>query len=582
MKNKFLLLSVCTELLLSGCVSKPIKDKVDVQTAQAIDQADFYLKKANPVKSRQERERDQEVNLAYIAGRSVPLARSVALPRALQKGVKTAVLFPDSRISLAAAAERIMLATNIMVSIAPDVFIDDSMLLPKNLSSQSSKQTANAPLPIGTAQTLPVNGSQPLPQLSAGTDFANPSSVTKKEVDTPYSFDFPRIEAPLSQILDLITVRLGIRWKYDDSTNTIKFYRFVTKTWETPFTSAMGSYSTSFDASAGGSTNSNVISQKPGASPVKNESRDVNELTSLVESLNALVTKSGVVIPNKASGTITITDTADVIDSADAIIKAEIGNASREVTFKVQTVQVTTNNSVENSLDITAIANAALQNLPNLNVTSSPAATLTNTNAASIGVNVLSGKATGSAVVVKALKDYGKVFTSQEVPLRAKNRKAIYYNITNTFSYVSSTTPGTASLAGGGGTPGISTAQDQVGLKMMLYPKISTSDNVDLTFAIDQSALQNLVVFTSGSGSTMQSVQLPNKSANGLTLQEVSIRNGSTLILAGFEKKTHQYDQRTLGDGVPGILGGSSIASEENVITLVLVSAAISDNGRVK
>lgn len=568
------LLVICTAASsMTGCVSQSMTDRIDASVATRSTQVAHLIQKNRTVLSVAEKEREQDVNRPYIAGKAVPLARNVSLPRALQKGVKTAVLFPERRVSLSVAAERIMLATGLIVSIAPDVYIDDHMLLPKNLAG--SQKNSNLQLPVGVVQPIGPgaipNGLPPL-----GNGFASLGSASKTDVDTPYNFEFPRTEAPLSQILDLISVRLGIRWKFEDATGTVKFYRLVTKTWQTPLSSASNSFTTNFEGTTTSTTNANAASMKPGQSPIKSTSKDVNELKSITDSVSTVMTKSGSIVADDATGQITLTDTYDAVEAADQVITKAIAILSRQVLLKVQTIQVTSNDAEQAGIDIAAVVNAALQQMPNLNFTSGSPASLAGTNAGTLGLSVLSGNGNGTTAIVKALKQYGKVQTSTELPLITRNRHAIYYNVTNTFSYVASTTPATAGITGSGGTPGITTAQDQVGLKLMMYPNVTSKDTVMLTMAIDQSVLDNIVTFSSGTGANTQSVQLPNKNGEGSS-QEVPIKNGQTIVITGFDKKTDQYDKRSLANGVPILAGGSAKANTERVTTVVVVSVLVKD-----
>jgi type II secretory pathway component GspD/PulD (secretin) len=143
-------------------------------------------------------------------------------------------------------------------------------------------------------------------------------------------------------------------------------------------------------------------------------------------------------------------------------------------------------------------------------------------------------------------------------------------------SYVSGTTPAPATAGGTGGIPGITTAQDEVGTKIMIYPNATSRNDVVLTVALDQSVLQSLQSFSSGSGSNVQTVQLPNVNGEGST-QEVPIRSGQTLVLTGFDRIADQYDKRTLGSGIPLLGGGSMTANRTRTTTIVLVSVVVSD-----
>lgn len=246
------------------------------------------------------------------------------------------------------------------------------------------------------------------------------------------------------------------------------------------------------------------------------------------------------------------------------------------VLLRVQTVQITTTDTGESGVDWNALLTKALAHIPAFSLSAVSPASLVSSNAGTLGLNIMSGAGSGTQAIIRALAEIGRVQTSTELPLSTRNRHAISYNVRNTFSYVSNTTPGVASISGGGSTPGIQTAQDSTGLKLVLFPNATNKDSVMLTLSLDQSVLQSLQTFVSGSGSSAQSVQLPNVNGEGST-QEVPIKNGQTLILTGFDRVNSQYDRRTMGDGAPLALGGSLTQSRTRTTTIVLVSAVIRD-----
>jgi type IVB pilus formation R64 PilN family outer membrane protein len=563
--------------LVTGCVSSQLTQSTKKNVAKASESAlaDIEKFKVPFAKDKASIEANQEVDAPYIAGRAVPLARDVSLPRPLQKGMKTALIFPERRVSIATAAERIMIATGITVNIGPDVYMDSASLLPKK---------ASAPTPAAAAPTIlgATSGVTSLPSISGvpGSTMqpTKQAAVNNPELeqDSARSFEFPQVEAPLSQILDMISVRLGIHWKYIEATNSIRFYRLVTKSWQIPVSPAANSYSTVLEGGTAQSTNANVATSKSSTSPISSQSNGLNDLYSIRDSVDTLLTKSGSLSANLATGTITLTDTSEVVDAADTMIKGEIKILSRVVYLRLQTVQVTTKDNGESGVDLAAIVNKALKGIPDLTMSLNGPSSLVSSNAGSLAFNVMSGESKGTTAVIKSLQEIGDVQTSTEMPLSTRNRHAIYYNVRNAYSYVASTTPAAATSGGTGGTPGITTAQDTVGLKLMLYPNVTSGGTVMLTVALDQSVLQSKDTFSSGAGMNIQSVQLPNVNGEGST-QEVPIRNGQTVVLAGFDRVTNQYDKRTLGDGIPYLAGGSMTAGRTRTTTLVLASVVTND-----
>ncbi|UTY55863.1 hypothetical protein [Massilia sp. erpn] len=586
MKKPVLHLSLLTTAVLAtGCVSTQLTGNIKAHISTARANADQTLAgAAAPTASRAAYEKSQEVDAPWIVGKSVPLARSVALPPALQKDVKTAMMFDgDPWVSLSAAAERIMLATGMVVTINPDVYLDSAALQRKAVKDSGAGGAANngqaafAAMPVGMP-VMPAVAPVPLPLPSA---YGKAAVVTggagkaQRPPDSANGFDFPRVNAPLSQVLDIISTKLGIRWKYDDVSNSIRFYRMITKTWETPFMVSKASYKSALEGETTSSTNQNVLTSRNTASPVGDELKDLVELNSMRESLETVMTRSGQAFANPATGAITLTDTPDAVDAADEIIRNGIKSLSRIVRMRMQTIKVSSKNNGETGLDMSAVVARALQNLPDFRMTYGSPSSLSSTGTGMIRAQVYSGSAAGSSAMITALQDIGDVEVSNEIPLSTRNRRGVTYSVRNTFSYVASTTPAAATTGGTGGTPGITTAQDTVGLKLFLVPEVNR-DTITVNIALDQSTLKSLVTFTSGSGASAQSVQLPNKDGEGSS-QVVPIRNGQTILLTGFDTKSNQYDKRTLGAHLPVIAGGALRASESRSTTIVLMTAEVVD-----
>jgi type IVB pilus formation R64 PilN family outer membrane protein len=579
---------IATALLATGCVSTQLTSNTKAGIIAARATADQTLSGAvAPASSRAAYEKSQEVDAPWIVGKSIPLARSVALPVALQKDVKTAMLFDQSWVSLAAAAERIMLATGMVVTINPDVYLDSTALQRKGGKDASGGSALNgqpsfAAMPVGMP-AAPASAPVPLPLPSAygqGSSAAAPvmtggAGKGQRPPESANGFDFPRVNAPLSQVLDIIATKLGIKWKYDDASNSIRFYRMITKTWETPFMVSKASYKSSLEGETTASTNQNVVTNRNTTSPINDELKDLVELTLMRDSLDTVMTRSGQSFANPATGAITLTDTPEAVDAADEIIRSGIRTVSRIVRMRMQTIKVSSKNSGEAGVDMSVVVARALQNLPDFRALASSTGSFASSSAGAVRAQVYTGSAAGSSAMITALQEIGDVDVSNEIPLSTRNRRGVTYNVRNTFSYVSSTTAAAATTGGTGGTPGITTAQDTVGLKLFLVPEVN-HDTITVNVSLDQSTLKNMETFTSGSGVNSQSVQLPNKDGEGSS-QVIPIRNGQTVLLTGYDTKTNQYDKRTLGANVPIVAGGGHRATESRSTTIVLMTAEVID-----
>ena len=584
------LMPLVAAMTLSGCVSPTlerqtkgtVEDNTKIQVEgrqQLIDQI---------VNGQKMRERDEMIDAPFLAGKAVALNRDVVLPLALRKNVKVEVMFPGRRVTLPVAAERITLATGIPVTIVSDIYLPASALLPKGqagddpksaLAGQAAGGVAGGALPAaaGGKGVLP-----PIPGATGGVAGLQGYSGAAA-IDTPMDVQFEPGEMALSKTLDLISTRLGINWNYDDQKGVIRFYRMVTKTWLLPIKPGSMSYTTAFKGSTMQSNNSNALNtQAQGQdAPIKSEATNISEVESVKSSIGTIMTRAGSISADPAIGSITLTDTKEAVDKADEIVKFSTSVLSKMVLVRLQLIQVTTKDNGQAAVNWNAVMTKALEHIPGFQLSSiSPVSLIGQSgglnNSGTIGLNITSGGFTGTQAIVQALEELGRVSTTTEIPLSIQNRHGMYYNVRQTYSYVSGTTPATATAGGTGGVPGITTAQDQVGFKLMIYPSVTSRGSINMTVSIDQSTLQGLDKFTSGSGANQQTVQLPNTNGEGATIDAI-VNNGGTLILTGFEQKQNQFDRRGLAPDVPLIAGGSKAASTQRTTTIIILSAAVQD-----
>lgn len=590
--NRFLRPTVCALLVcstLAGCVSPRLLE----DTRQAVDntraQGDA-MTGALYAKMRRDRsavEAEQEVSKPFLVGRAVPTARNVTLPLALRHNVDTWVVFPERVMPLAVAGQRITMATGIPVKVESDVYLPANMLLPRSMAAQAMQQSRNQQaggampqgmVPLGQAPALGA----PLPTSLVGGS-GSLSQVTPL-VESALSVEFKNSEKmPLANMLDLIATRLGINWEYNASKGVIRFYRLTTKTWQLPMKAGTSSFTTEFKESSRGSNGSSGGSAGQTAKidgAVKSESKDIDDMVGIKKSIEPAMSMVGSAEINAATGIMTLRDTKEAVEAADEIVRRQIAIYSRMVYFKFQTVDFTVTDNGEAGMDWNAVLTKALEHVPSFTFTALSPASLVSSSAGTFGLGITSGGWNGTQAIVSALKQYGTVTTSVAVPLAMRNRHAAQYNNRREFAYVSATTPAASTVGGTGGTPGITTSTGTVGFKLTVFPDATSRDDVNLTLAFDQSALDGPIqTFTSGVGANQQSVQVPKTIAKGIPAQDLIVRNGQTVIVTAFDQTDTQMTHRTLGDLLPTIAGGSLTATKSRTFTLVLATVMIEDQG---
>jgi len=111
------------------------------------------------------------------------------------------------------------------------------------------------------------------------------------------------------------------------------------------------------------------------------------------------------------------------------------------------------------------------------------------------------------------------------------------------------------------------------GLMMTVLPRIVEGNKILMRLSIAiTDAQQPFATFTSGSGDSAASIQLPEVETTGF-LQNAVVTSGETLVMAGFEKK----QSSTIDDGTPyvPILGGGKATNRSREISVMLITSEI-------
>ncbi|ACD21529.1 hypothetical protein [Paraburkholderia phytofirmans] len=573
---------------LTGCIdpqlSKGIPKAANEQTDAAKQLSDRVVQQID--NAREVRRRNAFVDHPYLAGKSVALSPTANLPLALRKDVKTALMFPGKRVKLAVAAEQINLATGINVVISPDVYLPQAALLPR-AQKLDDAGSSGAAAPGAIPSAAPVGGGRiaagPLPPLDSavgsGGGLVSASYTATPSLDTPDDVDIQRDEMPLSQSLDLISSRLGVNWSYDSKKGVIRIYRMQTKTWALPVKPGSMSYNTQFDTSTAQSNNPNALNGVNEKNANKSEATNVNEMTAMLNDIQTVMTRSGSVSGNVADGTITLTDTKDAVDRAEGIINFHRALLNKLVSYHIRVVQITRSNAGQLGVDWQALLTKALNNVPGFIISSTSPLTLTTAAAGSLTTKITSGQFSGTQAVVNAIAQLGYTVSTDDIPMQVQNRHSGYYDNVNQFSYVSQTTPAASTVGGTGGTPGITTSMDSVGLKFLIYGTVTDDNNISISVSMDNSALNGPIqTFTSGQGANQQSVQEVDKNKYGASTDGI-VRNGGIIVLAAHDRTQLQSQRSALGYKIPMLAGGSVNDSDSRTTTLFVISASIRDMG---
>lgn len=480
--------------------------------------------------SRAARHAAQEVDKPWLAGKPQPLAREVTLPQALRADVETALMFPDRRVDLPTLAERITLATGIPVRIKPDALLPPESFLPRLSGDMQSQPPAQAQL-----------------------------------------FSMPSGFVPLPRVLDLVAARLGLAWRYQDE--VIDIFRTETRTFNVRALLLKSSSVASLGRSGSGGAGAFDTAS---TTTVESSTQDV--LGAVTARIEPFLTQAGVVAAHgDGSSMLVITDTPQALARVSDYIERENRAQTRRVRLVFEEVTIALRDRSEAGIDWDLVYAAARAGASFVG-----AANGSVQEAASVAASVSDGRWSGSRAILSALNEVGTVVRHTSVPLVTLNRRPVTHAVRTTFSWidqVQTTAVSTVNDGGmGGALPSVSVSQKQetVGQFLTLVPDAQEDGQVLLSVAYDSTVAQPLTSVTFGSGDNAVRIQQLTVDGNG-SVQQVELRPGQSMIVAGFDRQDAQASTRRLDRGLPMLLGGSERASNTRETTLVILTALVEE-----
>jgi type IVB pilus formation R64 PilN family outer membrane protein len=564
-------------LAISGCTSLiGVTRDVDASSAAVNKQVEGHIAQMPASQPREGRlQYTTVVKGAWMGASKLPAANAAPLPAAFHEEVT--LKFPD-RPSIATIAERITKVTGVMVKLSPDMYIPSSSLVPKGGSSTgSSAPTAAGPTP-GAPAPIPPAG---LPMANAGLTAASVTAEYGTDMDLKFT-------GKLETLLDTICAKTGANWEYKDG--AIVFYRLVTKTFtlkSTPGTSelksSVGKTGTGTMGTGSSFTSDSVIKMGSAFSVWDN----------LRESVNSMLTGVGKVAVTEATGTITVTDTREVVEQVGRMLADINKSLSRQVAFRVEVLSVRTDESANYGINWNAVYNRIAASNPSWKFAFGSPSSLASQDAATFGYQILTpasqggtrGQMSGSEAMLSALSGLGKASIVTTASALTLNRQPVPVAITDQIGYVQSVSIQQNTIAGSSGTttptttPSTSATTVQItpgvvttGFILNLLPSVADDNSVTLQFSVDISALKKLGTFGSGE----MAVQTPEVSAMQF-MQRVSMKNGETLVLSGYERTAGQYDRRTVSQDADLLMGGSVAGTKAREAIVILVTPVVTE-----
>jgi type II secretory pathway component GspD/PulD (secretin) len=343
----------------------------------------------------------------------------------------------------------------------------------------------------------------------------------------------PNLKGSLGSVLDQLSAAFEVEWDYIEG--GIVFRDFVTRRYQ--ITLLPSEMSTSFNAGPLSRTTA------------------FNFWSEVEQAIDALVADDARVSYGTSTGIVTVTARLSDHHTIRKYLSELNEQLGQQVAFDINVLSVV----LEDKSDLSVSLNAALaeQNIVGEFV-SDPVAV---TGGGSFNVGVTSGSVNVSAVV-QSLARRGRVAIETRAGGITTNFQPVPISVTETIAYVSSTESNFDDSGNLVGTE-LTTDTIEVGFVLLVLPRILNSREVLLNYSISLSTNNGFQQFGE--------VQLPNTSKQVLDQQAI-LRNGQSLVIAGFEEKQTEVGRQGVGNANFLGLGGRRNAAVDRESTVIIIT----------
>ncbi|XUW93233.1 type II secretory pathway protein (plasmid) [Burkholderia sp. M6-3] len=480
----------------------------------------------------------EHVPTAFLGDRLVPVAYEATLPAVFRD--KTVTL--PANLPITKIATLLSDASGYPVHLSPDVFVPREALVD------------------------PVTGGK---GGMAGMQAQNASGNIEPIYRQPGN-------ARIGQYLHNVTEDLGLAWNFDGA--TINISRFVTRTFQIAAipgaVNVKSSMTKGTDTSTGNqSTGTGSTSANTGSfAAVTSTGRDgtFDQIALITKELESLKTPMGKVTVNPHSRLVMVRDTKEAVDRMNEVLTRENAISTRQVSVRVRTLQIALNDGSQAAASADIIFNRIQDGLLKYTVSVVSPTSLA-TAAGSVGLSILKPNAplTGTNAVINALNTYGKTVSDNTQTKMTLNGLPMSIGSFETKGYLAATTPGTGSVSGTAGAPGLTPGSVTVGDFVNILPSVNDHNQIILSYWSDNSKLNGpFTTIGTGSGSSAQQIQLPDI-VGSKDDQTIALSDGQTVVMYG--AVTNNYD----GARNAGILGMSGAWNKAKTFQVIMLTASV-------
>ncbi|WP_175920109.1 PilN family type IVB pilus formation outer membrane protein [Burkholderia pyrrocinia] len=392
----------------------------------------------------------------------------------------------------------------------------------------------------------------------------------------------------LRGLLDAACARFGVFWKYEQG--TIRFFFTDTRTFQvnaipgdSSLNASVVSGATSDGTSGGsqsggsgggasgsGSGTTGLTANNSANTAVNSQLSVFNGLQSAIQSM---LSRYGSSVASPATGSISVTDTPDVIERVAAFMTQQNRSLSRQVMLNVTVLSVSLKAGDAYGIDWSLVYKTVSAQFGISNPFTPAAVT-----PGDLSATVLSptSRFNGTKLLIHALSQQGTVRRKTSASVTTLNNQPVPVQVATQTGYLASVS--TTNTANVGSSTALTPGTVTTGFNMTLLPHVLDDGTVMLQFSTNISSLLQLKEVSSSTGSGATRIQTPDVDMRNF-LQRVAMKSGETLVISGYEGTNDSLDERGIGTPKMIALGGGYEAQRSREVIVILITPVTQRGG---
>lgn len=421
-----------------------------------------------------------------------------------------------------------------------------------------------------------------VPSIGQSAPLMPPGTATSNSRNFAYSTSGERkiqplrwLGKPLSELLDVVTSQLGLSWSYRNGAVVIHY--LDTRTYRIALSAALDveanvSSGASLTSGASGGGNGTSASETTGETSQRTmmsiKSRFGADVQRAIEAM--LTPGIGEHAFSPSIGTVTVTDTPDVLDRIGQYIDDTNARMSRQAMLYVTVASVELTDS--DSLGIN-------WNLVWRSLNGSFGAGFTNglsplENSANVGFGILdtatgrAGQFGGTQAILNALSKQGAVSIMRQRGVTTQHLQPTPIHLTNERQYVCGRSQ--TNTAQVGSTESTTLCSVVTGFAMDILPDIH-GDRLTLQFSLNMSPPARIEMVPGNPERPEYTASVDRQTF----LQRVGMRSGQTLVISDFQEASVASGKQGIGGTSAWAMTGSGTREETRRVLVIIISPRI-------